>query len=90
MFIYLSLPCKFLCCDFIDITDPKNIITLEKHYKLVKIEENIIIATLVLKTLFGKSKEYVVALRFPSMQMLHREKGTYDSSVISEKGVIRK
>lgn len=75
-------------CDFIDITDPKNIITLEKQYKLVKIEENIIIATLVLKTLFGKSKEYVVALRFPSMQMLHREKGTYDSSVISEKGVL--
>lgn len=74
--------------EFIDIVEPENIVNLDKGYIIKNIEGSIIIATSQTKGLFGKQKNYIYAFKFPSMRMLHREKGQYEACVMSADGVL--
>lgn len=74
--------------EFIDIADPKKIISLEMDCNIEYAAGNIVAASGQVRGLFGKKRDNVFVFSFPSMQMLHREKGRYEGLAVSNDGII--
>lgn len=74
--------------EFIDVAEPKKIVCLDMDCNIEYASGSIVAASGQVKGLFGKKRDIVYAFSFPSMKMLHREKGKYEGLAVSDDGIV--
>ena len=63
--------------EFLPVDGPDGKYMLGSQYDIADICLGVVIATEQKKNLFGKERNYVCAINFPDMRVIHKEKGKY-------------
>ena len=73
--------------EFVNVSNPDNNVILDMDGDVEYASEHIVVASGKYKGFLGKKRDVVCAFSFPSLKLLHREKGRFEGVVIADERI---